>query len=190
LDLTALRFIAKTMTPEKCFCWNYQGLIAMRDATKSPFLNAYWKCVILMSLKSTTVLHHLKKNDTLYDSLMIPVHKSWLDGAPSRGVWKQPADYVNWQHSKEQFEVMKSAFGLVPPRLMATPVSTRDGINPKQAYIELLCRTAEQEEMMTNDSQITSFIASKRQSAIASTQAMQESDGPPSNIFQLSDLSV
>jgi hypothetical protein len=160
----------------------------MRNAN-SPSLNEYWQYIILTSLTGSAIRHHLKKNDTLYDSLMIPEHKSWLDGAPSRDFWKQPAAYGSWHHWQEQFEVIKSAFGLIPPRGVRQHPCIPDGINPKQAYIELLCKTAEQEELLSS-SQITSFIASKRQSAIAKCQAMQESDGPPNNIFQLSDSSV
>ncbi|KAL3906319.1 MAG: hypothetical protein SGARI_004057 [Bacillariaceae sp.] len=176
-----IEFNARTMTPVKCFAWNYTGIIAMRDA-KSPSLNEYWQYIVLMSLKSSAVMHHLKKNDTLYDSLMIPEHKSWLEGAPSRDFWKQPAEYGNWNHWKQQFEVIKKAFGLIPPRGVRQHPCIPDGMNPKQAYIELLCRTAEMEERMA-DPQTASFIMSKRESAKAKSHAIRESDGPPTDFF-------
>ncbi|KAL3904061.1 MAG: hypothetical protein SGILL_010212 [Bacillariaceae sp.] len=180
-----IEFFAKTITPTKCFCWNYRGLIAMRDA-KSPELDQYWQYIVLMSLKSSAVIHHLKKTDTLYDSLMIPEHKSWLDGAPSRDFWKPGIKYGNWQHWKQQFEVMKKAFSVIPPRGVRQHPCIPEGKNPKQAYIELLCRTAEQ-EALGEESERISFIESKRKSAFAKTTAIRENDGPPESFFEISE---
>ena len=137
----AKEFHAKTVTRTKFFCWELEGLIAMRDL-QSPNLKPYWEYIVLRSLAGIAVQHHLNAQDTLYDSLLVPEHKSWLDGAPSRDFWKQEKPVGNWKHVKRQLGIIRnSLWHIIPPH----GVRHQPGIvtaNPKQAYMELVCKAA------------------------------------------------
>jgi hypothetical protein len=141
-----VEFHAKTITKTKCFRWNIHGLVAMREA-KSPSLKEYWEYMVLTSMTGAAIRHHLKRDDTLYDSLMIPENKNWLDGAPSRDFIKKTATEAGtWDHWKYQFALMQSSLmQVIPPRGVRQHPRLPYGINPKQAYLELLCKTADAE---------------------------------------------
>jgi len=101
-------FSAVTLTDTKLFMWELDGLNAMRQV---PMLTKFWEFTVLRSLASAGVRHHLKKMDTLYDSLLIPEEPDWLEGAPSR-------DFLS--HSRpptilRQFRRLRKSFQLIPP---------------------------------------------------------------------------
>jgi hypothetical protein len=139
-----LEFRAKTVTSAKCFRWNVHGLVAMRDA-RSPSLKQYWEYIVLTSLTGAAIRHYLKRNDTLYDSLMIPERKSWLAGARSRDFFKEEtAPAGTWEHWKRQLGAIRSSMmQIIPPHGVRQHPHLPDGVNPKQAYMELWCKAAE-----------------------------------------------
>jgi hypothetical protein len=151
-----LEFRAKTATATKCFRWNVHGLLAMRDA-QSPSLKQYWEYMVLTSLTGAAIRHHLKRNDTLYDSLMIPEPERWLDGARSRDFFKEEtAPAGTWEHWKRQLAIIRSSMlQVIPPRGVRQHPRLPDGVNPKQAYMELLCKTAEAEAAAYGEEEIT-----------------------------------
>lgn len=173
------KFHAKTVTPTKFFCWSVHGLIAMREA-RSPSLKEYWEYMVLRSLTGTAIRSHLKAHETLYDSLLIPEHKSWLEGAPSRDFWKEEKPVGNWDHWKRQSSMIRSSlFHLIPPRGVRQRPGASDGANPKQAYIELVCKTAESQQNGI------SFIGAKPEGPQPAEIEMSEAEAPPRNLFKL-----
>ena len=137
-------FHAKTVTATKLFCWNMDGIVTMRELT-SPSLKEYWEYMVLRSLAGVAVRNHLNAHDTLYDSLLIPEHKDWLEGAPSRDFWKAEKPVGNWKHVKRQCRMIReSLLHVVPPH----GVRQRPGVadpNPQQAFMELVGRTTDQQ---------------------------------------------
>lgn len=139
-------FQAKTMTCTKFFCWNVHGIVAMRES-KSPSLKEYWEYMVLRALTGVAIRHHLKGQATLYDSLLIPEHESWLEGAPSRDFWKQEKETGNWAHVQRQCRMIRSSLmNVIPPRGVRQRPGIPDGQNPKQAYLELVCKAAFEEK--------------------------------------------
>lgn len=137
-----VEFNAKTMTPTKFFCWDVYGMIAMRES-KSPSLKEYWEYMVLRALTGAAIRHHLKGRHTLYDSLLIPEHETWLEGAPSRDFWKREKDTGNWQHCQRQWNMIRSSLmNIIPPRGVRQRPGIPEGRNPKQAYMELVCKVA------------------------------------------------
>lgn len=137
-----VEFQAKTLKKTKFFCWNVYGIIAMREA-KSPSLKEYWEYMVMRALTGAAIRHHLKLRSTLYDSLLIPEHESWLEGAPSRDFWKQEKSTGSWDHCRRQWhQIRSSLMNVIPPRGVRQRPGIPDGRNPKQAYFELLCKTA------------------------------------------------
>ncbi|KAG7354067.1 NAD dependent epimerase/dehydratase family protein [Nitzschia inconspicua] len=153
---------AKTLTATKCFRWNVYGLVAMREA-KSPSLIEYWEYLILTSLTGAAIRHHLKRDDTLYDSLMIPERKEWLEGARSRDfLMETTTEAGTWGHWKEQFATIRSSLmHVIPPRGVRQHPALPHGINPKQAYLELLCKAAEREYAAEEQQQTANTTESK-----------------------------
>jgi hypothetical protein len=74
-------FEARTLMSTKLFQWDLDGLKRMRE---NHMITPFWEFTVLRSLSAAGVKRHLKKTDTLYDSLSIPEDAEWLDGAPSR----------------------------------------------------------------------------------------------------------
>jgi hypothetical protein len=72
-----------TMMKSELFGWDICSLAEMRDL-KSPSLLKFWEFTIICSLSAVAIWHHLKKNDTLYDSMLITEDESWLWGAHSQ----------------------------------------------------------------------------------------------------------
>lgn len=101
-------FRAVTQIDTMLFYWDLNGLEAMR---KVPLLNKFWEFSVLRSLAAAGVRHHLKKTDTLYDSLLIPEEADWLDGARSRDFFphSRPPTIVR------QLQRLKSSFQIIPP---------------------------------------------------------------------------
>lgn len=134
-------FKAKTLTATKFFRWNVYGLIAMRDS-QSPSLRDYWEYIVLHTITGIAIQSYLHQDDTLYDSLLIPEHESWLEGAPSRDFWKIEKPVGDWAHLKRQFGVIRSSmFHIIPPKGVRQRPGMPGGTNPKQAYFELVCKT-------------------------------------------------
>lgn len=137
-----VEFQAKTLTPTKFFCWNVYGIVAMREA-KSPSLKEYWEYIVLRSLTGAAIRHHLKGRSTMYDSLLIPEHESWLEGSPSRDFWKQETTTGDWRHCQRQWRMIRSSLmNMIPPRGVRQRPGIPEGRNPKQAYMELVCKAA------------------------------------------------
>lgn len=101
-------FTAVTRTDTKLFLWEFEGLLNMKDV---PLLTRFWEFTVLRSLASAGVRHHLEKTDTLYDSLLIPEEKGWLEGAPSRDFesHSRPPTIVR------QLKRLASSFQIIPP---------------------------------------------------------------------------
>lgn len=138
----ATEFQAKTETTTKLFGWNINGLIAMREAT-SPSLKQFWEYMVLRAMTAVAVESYLKSTDTLYDSLLIPEHHGWLEGAPSRDFWKRDEPVGNWDHVKQQLNILRgSLWHVIPPRGVRHQPGIVQPHNPKQAYIELVLKAA------------------------------------------------
>jgi hypothetical protein len=138
----AIEFQAKTETTTKLFGWNINGLIAMREAT-SPSLKHYWEYMVLRAMTAVAVESHLKSTDTLYDSLLVPEHQGWLDGAPSRDFWKRDEPLGNWDSLQRQLEIVRgSLWHVIPPRGVRHQPGMVQPHNPKQAYIELVLKAS------------------------------------------------
>lgn len=137
-----VEFQAKTLKTTKFFCWDVYGMIAMRE-TRSPSLKEYWEYMVMRALTGAAIRHHLKGHATLYDSLLIPEHEAWLEGAPSRDFWKREKSTGNWQHCQRQWNMIRSSLlNIIPPKGVRQRPGIPEGRNPKQAYLELLCKTA------------------------------------------------
>ena len=137
-----IEFQAKTLRRTKFFCWNVYGIIVMREA-RSPSLKEYWEYMVMRALTGSAIRHHLKSKSTLYDSLLIPEHESWLEGAPSRDFWKKEKSMGTWEHCMSQWRMIKSSLlHVIPPRGVRQRPGIAEGRNPKQVYFELLCKAA------------------------------------------------
>ena len=101
-------FQAVTKTDARLFYWDIDALNSMRQV---PMLNKYWEFTVLRSLAAAGVLHHLKKTETLYDSLLVPEEAAWLDGAKSRDFYphQQPPTLLR------QLRRLASSFQIIPP---------------------------------------------------------------------------
>jgi hypothetical protein len=145
-------FHATTQTKAKLFVWTARRLVVMRDLP-SPALKPYWEYMVLRAVAGIAVRHHLTVNDTLYDSLLVPEHPDWLEGAPSRDFChteasplsrKSDTNQTFWQIARHQCRTMQASIcrGIIPPR----GVRQRPGVvvpNPKQDYFEMvLLRTS------------------------------------------------
>eukprot|EP00557_Chaetoceros_sp_GSL56_P002960 CAMPEP_0176487404 /NCGR_PEP_ID=MMETSP0200_2-20121128/6110_1 /TAXON_ID=947934 /ORGANISM="Chaetoceros sp., Strain GSL56" /LENGTH=157 /DNA_ID=CAMNT_0017884223 /DNA_START=725 /DNA_END=1195 /DNA_ORIENTATION=- len=128
------------MMKTKLFGWDICSLVEMRDL-KSPSLLKFWEFTIIRSLSAVAIRHHLKKNDTLYDSMLIPEDESWLWGARSRDFAPRVPSKSIWQKIKGQFVIFANSMQLLPPR----GIRHRPGIievNPKQVALEMKCKGA------------------------------------------------
>eukprot|EP00192_Tetraselmis_astigmatica_P018809 CAMPEP_0117658824 /NCGR_PEP_ID=MMETSP0804-20121206/6077_1 /TAXON_ID=1074897 /ORGANISM="Tetraselmis astigmatica, Strain CCMP880" /LENGTH=232 /DNA_ID=CAMNT_0005465385 /DNA_START=306 /DNA_END=1005 /DNA_ORIENTATION=+ len=76
-------FLAEAEVPSKLFYWEASSLVAMTSST-SPLLREYWELMVVRCLAAEAVKHHLKKTETLYDSLYKQEAPEWLHGARSR----------------------------------------------------------------------------------------------------------
>ena len=138
-------FHAKTCQRTVFFCWKIHGLIAMRDL-ESPSLRQYWEYMVLRALTGIAVQHHLNETATLYDSLLVPEGKGWLDGAPSRDFRRQQTPGGNWELLKGQLRILQDSFlQIIPPHGVRHRPRILES-NPKQAYMELVCKTAAMDE--------------------------------------------
>lgn len=101
-------FEAHTQMPTELFQWDSEGLMAMRE---SPMVTPFWEFIVLRSLAGVAVRHHLKKTDTLYDSLLVPEDAGWLDGALSRDFLPR----VEARNSvRRQLHMVASSFQVIP----------------------------------------------------------------------------
>jgi hypothetical protein len=130
-------FQAITMMKTKLFCWDICNLVEMRDL-KSPSLLKFWEFTIIRSLSAVAIRHHLKKNDTLYDSMLIPEDESWLWGARSRDFAPRFPPKPIWQRIKAQFKIFVNSMQILPPRGIRHRPGII-GINPKQVELERKC---------------------------------------------------
>lgn len=131
-------FQARTIVKTRLFAWDIEGILAMRKC-RSPSLVAFWEFTVLRSLSSEAVRHHLKKQDTLYDSLLIPEDGQWLDGSKSRDFLRQGKEESSWcERLHENLVLFANSLNPIPPR----GVRHRPGLsqpNSKQAALEEIC---------------------------------------------------
>jgi hypothetical protein len=76
------RFAATSDTRARLFYWEADNLRKMANDA-SPQLIQFWEFVVVRTLSSEAVKHHLSKSETLYDSLFQPEDPEWLDGGRS-----------------------------------------------------------------------------------------------------------
>jgi hypothetical protein len=131
-------FQATAMMKSKLFGWDICSLVEMRDL-KSPSLLKFWEFTIIRSLSTVAIRHHLKKNDTLYDSMLIPEDESWLWGARSRDFEPRVHPKPIWQRIKAQFVMFANSMQILPPRGIRHRPGIID-INPKQVELEMECK--------------------------------------------------
>lgn len=136
-------FQATTMMKTKLIGWDVCSLIAMRDL-KSPSLLKFWEFTVIRSLSAVAIRHHLKKNDTLYDSMLIPEDESWLWGARSRDFTSRYPPKTTWQRIKEQFMIFANSMQILPPRGIRHRPGIKE-VNPKQIELEMKCMRGGQE---------------------------------------------
>lgn len=140
-----VEFHAKSLSTTKFFAWDIHGIIAMRESS-SPSLKEYWEYMVLRSLTASAIRHDLNNRSTLYDSLLVPEHESWLEGAPSRDFWFREKPTGNWQHLQRQLRMLRgSLMNIIPPHGVRQHPGLPLGTNPKQAYLELQCKAAASE---------------------------------------------
>lgn len=160
-------FHAKTQTRCKLFAWPVAGLIAMRES-KSPNLHHFWEFMIMRALAGVAILSHLKGNHTLYDSLSVPEHPSWLEGAPSRDFFAQEKPVGNWNHFKRQLSIIRaSLWHIIPPRGVRHHPGI-PGTNHRQGLMEQMWRAGQQ------DCNRPSFLANSGGSSNTSKQTTPE----------------
>lgn len=141
-------FRAFTMMDTKLFCWELEGLQAMR---KVPMLINYWDFTVLRSLAASGVRHHLKATDTLYDALLIPEEHDWLDGARSRDFMprsQKPTILRELERVARSFHVIPPHGVRHSPRILEpNPMNVRMEQTFKDSI--LLSTTQENEEKTT-----------------------------------------
>eukprot|EP00934_Nitzschia_sp_Nitz4_P004448 Nitzschia sp. Nitz4//scaffold207_size38617//12358//13326//NITZ4_007675-RA/size38617-processed-gene-0.31-mRNA-1//1//CDS//3329541605//4438//frame0 len=192
-------FRAQTIAPTKCFRWNIHGLVAMREA-HSPSIKEYWEYMVLRAMTAAAIQTHLKKDETLYDSLLIPEHSSWLEGAPSRDFWKEDVlPTGTWGHICRQWQIIRgSLFQIIPPRGVRQRPGMPEGVNPKQAYIEMVCKMMDAEKDAPAHGSLFRFnstmssappVPTEQPRALTTTTPPVPEEGdieaPPSNLFHL-----
>lgn len=125
-------FEAVTTMDTKLFFFDFQGIMAMRQV---PLLSKFWEFTVLRSLAAAGVRHHLKKTDTLYDSLLIPEENVWLEGEKSRDF----SSHARPPTVVRQLRRLASSFQIIPPH----GVRHVPGIletNPMASRVESSCK--------------------------------------------------
>jgi hypothetical protein len=131
-------FQAVTKRKTLLFAWDVTGLIEMREL-KSPSLVRFWEYTVLRSLCATAVRHHLKQQETLYDSLLIPEDQEWLDGARSRDFGARGPDKTRCDRVCDQLRIFSRSIHPIPPQgIRHFPHHAEP--NPKQHELEALCK--------------------------------------------------
>jgi hypothetical protein len=136
-------FQAVTKTDSRLFYWDIEGLNSMRQV---PMLNKYWEFTVLRSLAAAGVRHHLKKTDTLYDSLLVPEEGAWLGGAKSRDFFphqRQPTIL-------RQLSRLASSFQIIPPHGVRHYPRILEP-NPMISRMESMCKECVAENSTTEE---------------------------------------